>query len=248
MSKKVKVIAPGIARGNLVSLFKQYVTRRVKEERDYWASVGRCLGGRHSLAYLMDFDEDDDYDAEMEKLRQYYNSMSDEDDYYVDDDGCIVYPPSRSRSATEYDEDEYFRNLSKLNSKGKYKHRKNRGHRGNKKAKVVDITTPYSGSEDEPFMDESEVGTGKIYFYPNYEDKYDRIEFNSLVEFDEYCQEEGYLVPPYVGEVIAYKPVSHCCLNPYAKEHGILEIMAEESYADMLFEAADEISGSVTDI
>ena len=80
MSKKVNVIAPGIARGNLVSLFKQYVTRRVKEERAYWASVGRCLGGRRSLAYLMDLDEDDDYDAEMEKLRQYYNGMSGEDD------------------------------------------------------------------------------------------------------------------------------------------------------------------------
>ena len=193
MSKKVNVIAPGIARGNLVSLFKQYVTRRVKEERAYWASVGRCLGSRHSMAYLMDFDEDDDYDEEMEKLRQYYNGMSDEDDYYVDDDGCIVYPPSGSRSATEYDEDEYFRNLNKLNSKGKYKHRKNRGHRGSKKAKVIDINTPY-------------------------------------------------IVPPYVGEVIAYKPVSHCCLNPYAKEHGVLEIMAEESYADMLFEASDEMS------
>jgi hypothetical protein len=55
-------------------------------------------------------------------------------------------------------------------------------------------------------------------------------------------------VPPYVGVVIAYKPVRHCCLNHYAKEHGVLEIMAEESYADMLFEATDEISGSVTEI
>jgi hypothetical protein len=237
MSKKVNVIAPGIARGNLLSLFKQYVTRRVKEEHAYWASVGRCLGGRNSLAYLMGLD--DDYDEEMEKLRQYYDGMSD-DDYYVDDDGCIVFPPSSCHtSATEYDEDEYFRNLNKLNNKGKYKHRK---HRRGGKAKVIDINTPYSGSEDEPFTDESEVGMCKIYFYPNYEDKYDRIEFDSLIEFDKYCQEEGYLVPPYVGEAIAYKPVSHCCLNPYAKEHGILEIMAEESYADMLYEASDEMS------
>ena len=241
MSKKVNVIAPGIARGNLLSLFKQYVTRRVKEERAYWASVGRCLGSRHSMSYLLDFDEDDDYDEEMEKLRRYYNGMSDEDDFYVDDDGSIVFPPSKS-NVSEYEEDEYFASLNKLNNKGKYKHRKNRGHRGSKKAKVIDINTPYSGSEDLPFTDEADIGTGKIYFYPNYEDKYDRIEFDSLVEFDKYCQEEGYLVPPYVGETIAYKPVSHCCLNPYAKEHGVLEIMAEESYADMLFEASDEMS------
>ena len=237
MSKKINVISPGVSRSSLLSIFKQYITRKVKEEEEYWRSVGRCLGGRYGYLYG-DWDYDDEYDAEMEKLRKYYNGEV-EDDYYVDDDGSIIFP---SKTVKDYLEDEYWEKMQKLNSKGKYKHRKHRGSRGKGKAKIIDINTPYSGSEDLPFMDEAEIGTGKIFFYPNYEDKYDRLEFNSLVEFDEYCQEEGYLVPPYVGEVIAYKPVSHCCLNPYAKEQGILEIMAEESYADMCYEAREEVN------
>ena len=239
MSKKVNVISPGISRGNLVSLFKQYVVRKVEEEKEYWRTVGRCLGGRYPN-YLL-YDDDDEYDEEMAKLRAYYSGEVD-DDYYVDDDGSIIFP---SKTVDEFlkNEESYWDKLDKLNSKGKYKHRKHRGSRGrNKKAKVIDINTPYSGSEDLPFTDEADIGTGKIFFYPNYEDKYDRLEFNSLVEFDEYCQEEGYCVPPYVGEVIAYKPVSHCCLNPYAKEHGVLEVMAEESYADMCYEAREEVN------
>ena len=229
MSKKINIVTPGISHSSLWDLFTKYVSRKVEEEKEYWRSVGRSLGGRYSYLY------DDEYDDEMRKLREYYNGTSD-DDYYVDDDGCIIFPPNSSNS-DYFEEDEYFKKLNKLNSKGKKKHTKHRSRHRSKGTKIIDINTPYSGFEEEP----DEIGGSiKIYYYPNYQDKYDRIEFDSLIEFDEYCQQEGFLVPPYIGEKLAYKPVSHCCLNPYARERGVLEIMAEESYADMMYEACEE--------
>ena len=227
MSKKINLVTPGVSRSSLWSLFTQYVSRKVKEEEEYWRTVGR----RYS--YLL-YDDDDDYDEEMQKLRNYYNGEV-EDDYYVDDDGCIIFPPSSTSSVDEADS--YFKRLNKLNSKGKKKHTKHRSRHRSKGTKIIDINTPYSGFEEDPDEVSSDC---TIYYYPDYNDKYDRIEFNSLLEFDEYCQQEGFCVPPYIGEKLAYKPVSHCCLNPCAKERGVLEIMAEDSYANMMYEACEE--------
>ena len=42
-----------------------------------------------------------------------------------------------------------------------------------------------------------------------------------------------------MAENIAYRRVSHTCLAPDAKEYGIFEIMAEESYADLVYEVCD---------
>lgn len=238
MSKKINLTVPGVSRSNLWSAFRQYLIRKEKEEREYWSTIGRRLGGRFN--YLL-YDDDDDYRAEMEKLREYYGcdedvypGYDDEDEYYVDDDGSIVFPINNRKGSEDV---EYSSYGARKNSKGKNKHIKHRSRRGGKKAKIIDIDTPYSGFEDDP---DEVVGTGKIYYYPDYHDKYERLEFDSLLEFDQYCQEEGFCVPPYVGEKLAYRPVSHCCLNPFAKERGVLEIMAEESYGDMHYEACDE--------
>ena len=243
MSKKINLVTPGISRSSLLSLFKQYLFRKNKEEEEYWKRVGRCRFMRGRDFWL--FDDEDDYDIEMAKLSEYYGGIEDDyprdDDYYVDDDGCIVFPIS-SGGANHRGEDEYWEKMSKLNSKGKKKHNKHRSRRGNKRvARVIDIDVPYSGNEEDPDELGAVGGNGnKIYYYPDYHDKYERIEFDSLIEFDEYCQEEGLAVPPYIGEKLAYNPVSHCCLNPIAKERGVLEIMAEESYAEMMYEACEE--------
>ena len=69
----------------------------------------------------------------------------------------------------------------------------------------------------------------------------DKLEFNNLKGFDDFCSSNDFLVPPYVGERIAYRPVSHVCLNPGAKERGVDEIMGAESYADMFYEAGEEL-------
>ena len=262
------------ARPDIIPLFKAWVTRRLKEERERYRSV----------RYGLYDDYGDEYDEEMAALRRYYggvfprsgsyilNPLDDEDadewddddyddlnydDYYVGDDGEIIFPsggvvhnrgsedstlrPGQTRRSIQ-DMDDYWNKMSKFNEGGKKK--KHRKHRGKKKgAKVIDISQPY----DANYIDDGEaLENCTIYFYEDYHDKYDRTEFNSLYEFDKYCQEMGFVVPSYIAEAIAYSPVSHCCLSPAAKEQGILEIMREETYGDLFYEACDSSELSST--
>lgn len=255
------------ARPNIIPLFKAWVTRRLKEERERYRSMRYCLYD----------DYGDEYDEEMAALRRYYgscfphsriilNPLDDEDaeewddddyddinydDYYVGDDGEIIFPsggvihnrgsedstlrPGQTRKSAQ-EMDDYWNKMSKFNEGGKKKHRK---HRGKKKgAKVIDINKPY----DSNFIDDDSgdaLENCTIYFYEDYHNKYDRTEFTSLYDFDQYCKDMGFHVPSYLAEAIAYSPVSHCCLSPAAKEHGILEIMREETYGDLFYEACE---------
>lgn len=266
MSKKFSLIIPGKERPSLLPLFKAWVKRRVEEERRKWEA------NRGRRNYVIYDDYGDEYEDEMEQLRRFYggcfpksggyildpldddeDEWDDEDwneydDYYVGDDGEIIFPNSSTSQDTNLtlrpgqtrrsiqDMDDYWNKMSKFNEKGKYKHTKHRGSRGSKKAKVIDITKPY----DANYIDDGDaLNCCTIYFYEDYHDKYNRVEFDNLFEFDQYCKEMGFNVPSYIGEQIAYAPISHCCLSPQAKEQGILEIMREETYADMFYEACE---------
>ena len=282
MSKRISLNIPGKVRPNLLSIFHTYLIRKVKEDNVRWAEYYEKH--KRYRNYVMSSIYGQDYAEEMEQLRKFYgqnfpnsgaNSWNDlvgdddddddwddtdwseYDDYYVGDDGEIIFPnsgmsqgkkkendydPERTLRPGEYrrsaqDMDDYWNKMSKFNEKGKYKHTKHRGSRGAKKAKVVDINEPYNDNyiDDSGDAPESTI----IYFYEDYHDKYSRVEFNTLYDFDEYCKEMGFSVPPYVGEQIAYAPVSHCCLNPIAKDRGVLEIMREETYGDMFYEACE---------
>ena len=278
MSKKISLNIPGKKRPNLLSLFNTYLTRKVKEDNEKWDRIYR-LRKKHRNYVIYD-DYGDEYQDEMEQLRRFYGGCfptsskyifdpldddddwdeddyddiySNYDDFYVGDDGEIIFPNSGSvQSANddpettirpgEYrrsaqDMDEYWDKMAKFNEHGKRKHTKHRGHRGKKGAKVIDINQPYDANYIE--NDGDALENCIIYFYEDYHDKYSRIEFNSLYEFDEYCKEMGLNVPAYVAEQIAYSPVSHCCLHPGAKEQGLLEVMREETYGDMFYEACE---------
>lgn len=266
MSKKISIVCPGIIRSGLLSSFRSYLVRKRKDEieraKRYRERYGR-FGPRSFSLY------DDDYDEEMALLRALYgyydddnindyindglsnvHPTDDDDDglsnYEIDDEGCIVFPIYKGK-----------RNGSRSSKRG---HRGHHSKHCRRSGKVIDIDVPYSGYEGSDFIELNDDENGsdvngsdisssssdislsssnKIYFYPNAFDKYDRLEFDSLLEFDSYCQEEGFSVPPYVGEQLAYNPVNHCCLNPVSRQSGILEIMANESYAEMMYEASE---------
>lgn len=198
----------------------QYEMRRTKPHRNH---VYDYMDDDEVLALMQlgfVFPEDDDYD--------YGNYYED------DDDSSQIWPPKKEKTAY----DVFWENEER---KSKRKHAKK------SKARVIDITQPYSGEEEDPTeyasyeeIDSDGILEGKeIWYYPNYREKYDRLEFNTLKAFDDFCADNGYVVPPYVAENIAYRRVSHTCLRPDAREDGIFEIMAEESYGDMMYEACD---------
>lgn len=223
------------------------------EYEEEMEQLRRFYGGAfpHSGGYILNpLDEDDEDEWDDDDYDDIYSNY---DDYLVGDDGEIIFPsggvvqsanddPDRTIRPGEYrrsrqDMDDYWNKMSKFNERGKYKHTKHRGSRGSKKAKVIDIKEPYNANYIE--NDGDALENCNIYFYEDYHDKYSRIEFNNLFEFDEYCKEMGFSVPTYIAEDIAYSPISHCCLNPGAKEQGVLEVMREETYGDMFYEACE---------
>jgi hypothetical protein len=166
----------------------------------------------------------------------------DDFDYDEEDDVDTIWPPTTSKKKHSLDPyGDYWNMVEQLEKKQKGKKKHKRGSRD--KAKVIDITTPYSGMEDSPTeigesdeFDSSGIEDGKeIWFYPDYTDKSDRLEFNTLSDFSDFCADQGYHVESDVGMAIAYRRISHTCLDPLLRDEGVFQIIAEESYADMRY-------------
>ena len=234
MSKKINITIPNKVRPNLVNLFHEYLSRKAKEPR-------RSMGGHE--AYLFD-----DY----EDMAEYWDKVFpgwDDDDF---DDDDVVFPkgeviimnPRKDKKGKDKNTvyDAFWQQEERCNKKGKRKH-----NRKGKKAKLLDITTPYSGDEDGYNFDEIGLATAdydsgvkEIWFYPDYHCKDDRLEFNSLKDFSDYCDSMGYWVEDDVAEDISWRYESHCCLKPKSERIGLLEIMTEHTYGEMFYEACDD--------
>ena len=132
---------------------------------------------------------------------------------------------------------EYYRKV--VCKKGKH-----RGSRGSKKGKSKGKKGKGKKSyEVDAFgMDTSFT---EIWFYNDINNKYDRLCFQSLAEFDDYCEDMGYYVSPNVGEEIVYNSVSHCCINPLTIGTGRLDILVEESYLDLCYAYEELCSGTI---
>ena len=240
MSKKIKINIPNKIKPNLISLFHEYLSRKAKEP---------------TYSSYEDWDNYDDMAAYWDRVFPGW----DED---IDDDSDVVFPP-RSNGililnpkgkgkgkkkdpfqdfwSQEDREESFFKG-----GKGKMKHKKG------KKARILDINVPYSGYEDDDteynlddigfdatsYDDDTEYK--EIWFYPDYHCKDDKLEFNSVKEFSDYCENQGYFVPKEVAKDLVWRYESHCCLNPESERVGLLEIMSGHSYGDMFYDACEE--------
>lgn len=258
MSKSIKIIISDKERPNLHSLFHVWIDRKYKNyspryEYDEYLSELAAMG-------LYPYDEDDyDYDDgdvvfPINNKGNRGNCMGyGNDDYISDDDAYEMYwrqeaekrkrreaREAKKRGGNILDAD-FVDFCSNGTRKPKHKHRSK-----GKKEKEVDIYTPYSGWEEEPDESGSDLDNREyfgdhvtIWYYPNYSVKDDRLEFNTLRDFDDFCCDEGIHVPSNIAEDIAYRPISHTCLNPYARTSGVRELFAAESYADMVYEVCN---------
>ena len=241
MSKKIKINIPNKVKPNLISLFHEYLSRKAKEP-----------------TYNSSYEDWDDYDD----MAAYWDRVFPGWDDDLDDESDVVFPPRNNSililkpkgngKGKKKDPLQDFwsqeeREESCFNGgKGKMKHKKGR------KAKILDINAPYSGYEDDPiecslddigfdatsYDDDTEFK--EIWFYPDYHCKDDKLEFNSIKEFNDYCENQGYFVPREVVNDLAWRYESHCCLCPESEKLGLLEIMCEHSYGEMFYEACEE--------
>lgn len=215
MSKKIKAYIIGKDRPDLRKLFYNFIERintSKHSSKSNWDEMSQeDLLWLQSMGYLID-DDIDDYDQ--------------------------VYPLTSTKSSKS--NSDVYDSFWKDYEERKKSRKKSRHHNKKKSARIININTPYSGEESEDVNDFDEYDyINTIYYYQDYDDKYTRIEFNSLKEFDRFCSEEGFIVPPDVASDIAYRTCSHVCLNPTAKENGILEISAFEDWASMVYEFTD---------
>ena len=239
MSKKINITVPNKVRPNLIVLFHEYLSRKAKEPR---------RSNREEYIWGED---------EYEDMAAYWDQMFPGWDEDLDDDGDVVFPPSNviymkpkkgkngKDKKTAYDVFWQQEREEAWGKKGKHKHSKG------KKGKIFDISVPYSGDEDNPTeydFDDIRLETEgyepeskEIWFYPDYHCKDDRLEFNSLKEFNDYCESMGYFVDKKVAEDISWRYESHCCLNPESERVGLLEIMSEHSYGSLFYDACEEV-------
>lgn len=239
MSKKIKINIPNKIKPNLISLFHEYLSRKAKEP---------------TRSSYEDWDDYDDMAAYWDRVFPGWDDDLDNDSDVVfppRNNGILILKPKGKGKGKKKDpfqdfwsqedrEESFFKG-----GKGKMKHKKS------KKARILDINAPYSGYEDDPteynlddigfdatsYDDDTEYK--EIWFYPDYHCKDDKLEFNSIKEFSDYCENQGYFVSKEVANDLAWRYESHCCLCPESERLGLLEIMAEHSYGEMFFEACE---------
>lgn len=123
----------------------------------------------------------------------------------------------------------------------RYEDKRKRKHKKGNGKKHYGIDIPFDGEEDYDVNDCVYSSDFKeIWFYVDYHDKEDRLEFNSIKEFDDYCESMGYYVPPTVAADIEWRYESHCCLCPDSERIGLMEVICGKTYGDMYYEACDE--------
>lgn len=244
MSKKLIIPSVNI-RYKLVDLFHAYMERYYKAKKSH---KSHCC----NMYDWMD-DMDDDEIAYWRSQGFVFDECiypSDEDD----DEGDVIWPPyprSDGKKNKHKDKDAYDVFWEGQVHKSKKKHK-----RGGKRARLIDISTPYSGDEENPlelgddeiFTDYVEVNAddngimdGKeIYYYPDYHDKENRLEFSTLKGFNDFCETNGYSIPKYVSTKLIYNRVVHTCLRHDGVQYGVHEIMAETSYGSLFYEVCED--------
>ena len=239
MSKKIIIPSVNI-RYKLVDLFHAYMERYYKSHKSHCRSM---------YDWMEDMDEDeiaywrsqgfifDDYPSD---------DFNDEDD---EDDGCVIWPPrydKHNKKKKGKDSYDFFWEGQAKKSKKKHK-------RGGKRARTIDISTPYSGEEENPYelgddeiftdyveVDDDGIVSGKeIYYYPDYHDKENRLEFSTLKAFSDFCDSNGYLISEEVSKKLIYNRVVHTCLRSDSSQYGMYEITAETSYGTMFYEVCE---------
>ena len=238
MSKKIKIPSNNI-KSRLVDLFHSFLSREYKSRRshrNYYEDMDdeELMWLMQQQGYVFHDIIDDDY-------ANFYDDDDDEDD---EDDSNVIWPIKKGNKRTADDIYEEFWTHEKKKSKRK--------HRKGRKARVINITEPYDGEEEEDVNDyeyasyeelsddDNGVTDGKeIYYYPDYHDKDSRLEFSTLKAFNDFCDDNGYVIPSHVSNQIIFNRVSHTCLHPESRNYGVYEIIAETSYGNLFYEVCE---------
>lgn len=80
----------------------------------------------------------------------------------------------------------------------------------------------------------------EIWFYHDYHSKYERKEFRTLKEFEDFCDDMNFVISDETANSLVYNYESHCCLNPESLKSGLQELVCSRSYGDMFYNVCDD--------
>lgn len=95
---------------------------------------------------------------------------------------------------------------------------------------------------DDEWSDEDDDSYKCIKFYSDIENELSVREFNSLKEFDDFCQENGYHLSATDYNNLVDWSVVHCCLDPISEEYGEHDIITDNSYGALYWTVSDDIT------
>ena len=80
-----------------------------------------------------------------------------------------------------------------------------------------------------------------IWFYNDYQNEHDKLEFDSFLEFKAYCDSKGYKLP--LGASITYdmcRNAMHACVDPFMLALVRSVICYAKTYGELYFEVCGE--------
>lgn len=98
--------------------------------------------------------------------------------------------------------------------------------------------------DDEFFSDYTNHSNDKkeIYYYPDIDNRYDFLLFETLKEFNDYCDKTGILLTDDAASDLLYNYETHCCLSPSDREEGLLVLETDRSYGGLQWSVSDDDS------
>jgi hypothetical protein len=121
--------------------------------------------------------------------------------------------------------------------------------RGKKRFELTDEQDEYWSNrhslypgEDFDNEDNYEESYKCIKFYDDIENELSVHEFNSLCDFNDFCQENGYHVGAVDYNNLVNNTVIHCCLDPLSKEYGENDVITDNSYGALYWSVSDDIT------
>ena len=194
--------------------------------------------------------EEEEREAALKAAREYqsrgwpssmmYDCMG--EDYYFDEEGGYILNPKHLKKKNKklYDGDK--KKSSKRGSRGKGKKSDYVTYEDEYWENRKSLYTHGEWSDDEENYEEEYK---KIKFYPDITNEMSVIEFDSLKEFSDYCDEHGYLVGMTDYENLKNWGTVHCCLDPIDLEYGDYSIITDTSYGGLFWTVESDLPEDV---
>jgi len=94
--------------------------------------------------------------------------------------------------------------------------------------------------DDDSMLYDAQLNDKTIYFYRDVNNPQDCELFDSLHDFDNFCEEEGIEISDNEVNLLMTREISHTCINPYERmQRGRLRLMSSGSYGDLRWNNAE---------